>query len=106
MISHRVKAIVGFNLISLNTPPVNDAPFGCRKANDLRGFGVFHGSLDFDFQGVEAKIEMSYGGVYHRCCAVMFTVGERVGGERFITDDVFVGLAAAKNEDWEQVNGN
>lgn len=52
------------------------------------------------------KIEMSYGGVYHRCCAVMLTVGERVGGERFISDDVFVGLAAAKYEDWEQENGN
>lgn len=49
---------------------------------------------------------MSYGGVYHRCCAVMLTVGERVGGERFISDDVFVGLAAAKYEDWEQENGN
>ena len=64
--------------------------------DNLGGLGVLTGSLDFDFQGVEAKIEMSYGGVYHHRCAVMLTVCERVGGERFITDDVFVGLAAGE----------
>lgn len=88
------------------TPPVYHTPFYGFEADNLGCLGVLTGSLDFDFQGVEAKIEMSYGGVYHRRCAVMLTVCERVGGERFISDDVFVGLTAAKYEEWEQVNGN
>ena len=98
-VSYRIEAVVGFNAIPMLTPPVYHTPFYGFEADNLGCLGVLTGSLDFDFQGVEAKIEMSYGGV-------MLTVCERVGGERFISDDVFVGLATAKYEDWEQVNGN
>lgn len=60
MIGYRIEPVEVFNAISMHTPPVYDAPFGCRKANDLRGLGVLNGSLDIDFQGVEAKGRFYY----------------------------------------------
>ena len=66
MISHRIEAVVVLDLIMIQLSAVYHAPIGCRKANNLRGFGVFYRSLDIDFQSVEAKINISYPGVYHR----------------------------------------
>lgn len=92
MISHRIELIVGFNAISMNTPLIYHAPFGCGNANNLRGLGVFHRSLDIDFQGIEAKINMTHGTVNHRDCAVMFGMSERVGFDRLARHYIFCDL--------------
>ena len=66
MIGNRITPIEGFDAVSVSKAPVDDAPPGCRKANNLRGLGVLNGTLDIDFQGVEAKINIPYHGVNHR----------------------------------------
>lgn len=104
MISHRIELIVGFNAISMNTPLIYDAPTNCRKANNLRGLGVFHRSLDIDFQGIEAKINMAHSTVYHRDCAVMFGMSERVGFDRLARHDIFLRLAPDKGAGQEKDN--
>ena len=97
MIGYRIEPVEVFNAISMHTPPVYDAPFGCRKANDLRGLGVLNGSLDIDFQGVEAKINIADSGVNHRDCAVMFRPGDAVDVKRFVADNLLLALAACKD---------
>lgn len=72
MISNRIKPIEGLDAISMGTALIYDAPSYCRKANNLRRLGVFHRPLDIDFQGIEAKVNMTHGAVNHRYCAVMF----------------------------------
>ena len=86
MIGYRIEPVEGFNAISMHTPPVYDAPFGCRKANDLRGLGVLNGSLDIDFQGVDDGD-----------CAVMLRPGDAVDVERFVADYLLLALAACKD---------
>lgn len=75
MIRHRIKSIEGFNTISMNTPLIYDAPTYCLQVNNLRLTGDCVAdiirSFDIDFQGIEAKINIPYERVNHRCCAVM-----------------------------------
>lgn len=97
MIGYRIEPVEGFNAISMHTAPVYDAPFGCRKANDLRCLGVLNGSLDIDFQGVEAKINIPYGTVYDGDCAVMLRLDHTVDVERFVADYLLLALAACKD---------
>ena len=97
MIGYRIEPVEGFNAISMHTPPVYDAPFGCRKANDLRGLGVLNGALDIDFHGIEAKINIPYGTVYDGDCAVMLRPGDAVDVERFVADNLLLALAACKD---------
>ena len=96
MIGHRIKPIEGFDTIPMNTPPVDDAPTGCRQANNLRRLGVFHRSLDIDFQGIEAKINITDSRVNHCDCAVMFRPCYAVAVERLVIDGLFVGAATAQ----------
>lgn len=98
-ISHRIEAVVVLDLIMSQLSAVYHAPFGCRKANNLRGFGVFHRSLDIDFQGIEAKINIPYNGVNHRDCAVMFRPGDAVDVKRFVADNLFVALAPCQESE-------
>lgn len=102
MIGNRIKPIEGFNAISMNTLLIYDAPLYCRKANNLRGFGVFHRPLDIDCQGIEAKINMTHGTVNHRDCAVMFGMSERVGFDRLARHDTFLRLAPDKGAGQEK----
>ena len=122
MIGYRIELVEGFNAISMHTPPVYDAPFGCRKANYLarrilgctrhnwkrasvlpsfapkfRGLGVLNGALDIDFQCVEAKINIPYGTVYDGDCAVKLRPGDAVDVERFVADNLLLALAACKD---------
>ena len=97
MIGYRIEPVEGFNAISMHTPPVYDAPFGCRKANDLRGLGVLNGSLDIDFQGVEAKINIPYNTVYDGDCAVMLRPGDGIDCEGLVLLQFLMG-AARSNE--------
>ncbi|MBD5201825.1 MAG: hypothetical protein HDS81_00715 [Bacteroidales bacterium] len=100
-ISRRIEAVVVLDLIMYQLSAVNHVPFGCSQANDLRRFGVLYRSLDIDFQGVEAKINIPYNGVYHRDCAVMIRPGDTVDVDRFVADNVLVALAPIKTEEWE-----
>lgn len=52
MIRHRIKPIEGFNTISVNTPPVYDAPTDSLQANNLRLVADGRRPLDIDFQGI------------------------------------------------------
>ena len=104
MISNRIKPIEGFNAISTGTALIYDAPTHSRKANDLRGLSVFHRPLDIDFQGIEAKINMTHGTVNHRDCAVMFGMSERVGFERLARHYIFLRLAPHQGAGQEKDN--
>ena len=97
MIRHRIKPIEAFDAVSMNTPLIYDAPTDCLQANNLRRLGVFHRSLDIDFQGIEAKINIADSGVNHRDCAVMFRPCYAVAGERLVIDGFFVGAATAQD---------
>ena len=70
MISYRIEPIEGFDAIPMNTPPVYHATLYSLDANNLRltGDGVAERirPLDIDFQGIEAKINISYDGINHR----------------------------------------
>ena len=96
LISYRIKPIEGFDTVSMNTPPTDDAPTGCRQANNLRRLGVFNGALDIDFQGIEAKINITDSRVNHCDCAVMFGPCYAVAVERLFIDGFFVGAATAQ----------
>ena len=60
MIRHRIKPIEGFDAVSMNTPPVYNAPTNCLQANNLRLVADGRWTLDIDFQGIEAKINIPY----------------------------------------------
>ena len=90
MIGNRIKPIEDFDAVSLSTSPVDDAPTNCRQANYLRRLCELHGPLDIDFQGIEAKINITDSRVNHCDCAVMLGMSERVGIYRLARHNIFL----------------
>ena len=107
MIGHRIKPIVGFEAVPMYTPLIYDAPTNSLDANNLRLRAESRGlraesvigeirSFDIDFQGIEAKINITDSRVNHRHCAVMFRPSDRIDCESFVADYLLLALAACK----------
>lgn len=100
MIGHRIKPIVGFDAVPMYTPLIYDAPTNSLDANNLRlraesVIGEIR-SFDIDFQGIEAKINITDSRVNHRHCAVMFRPSDRIDCESLVADYLLLALAACK----------
>lgn len=107
MIGHRIKPIEGFDAVPMYTPLIYDAPTNSLDANNLRLRAESRGlraesvigeirSFDIDFQGIEAKINITDSRVNHRHCAVMFRPSDRIDCESLVADYLLLALAACK----------